>query len=558
MKTQILQGANLKNPITTIIIALDTTPNTLLIDEIQKLHPLFLEEYQVIGNTIEIQSKLPHFWKESSIALNNYSKGEWSYDLAKSFIFGTLIKKQIPTMSTIPILRAAHELGYETTQYFMEEGFTPEGVLTKFNRYYAIGIGQEAETTISIGSSQDSNIAKMVQQDKWLTNIMLDRLKLPIAKWELVPSIEDLKELHERYSKPYVIKPVGLTGGHGVTTNISTIEQANNAYATAMKAIDSKDRKEWQRKIMIQEQVAGDDYRILIIGGVMQIATKRIPAFVVGDGQSTIEQLINEINKDPRRNTSVPTHILKPIIIDDQLTTFLAEQNLTTTSVPTKDQKIYVRKVASMSQGGITEDFTDQVSPQIKYVVESLAQSLHAFVLGVDVICTDISQPLTGKNGSIIECNTMPESYLNAFPVIGKQYPHIGKMVVEGLMKGKPTTKKYVYIGTSTPKLETFIELNCNTSQDRIGRYYNGTISVNGQVINTNIEDWRAIEALKLNTSLDTIILQYQSMDEVEKIGLGFDYIDTIAIESEIENDERSQKLQGLISMGVVGKVETI
>ena len=68
-----------------------------------------------------------------------------------------------------------------------------------------------------------------------------------------------------------------------------------------------------------------------------------------------------------------------------------------------------------MSQGGTTEDYTDKVSPEVKIMVESLAQSTHAFVLGVDVIANDISKPLTKDNGGILEINTMPESYLN-FP----------------------------------------------------------------------------------------------------------------------------------------------
>lgn len=557
MKVTVLQGANLINPITTIIIGCDSTPKTDHIEDIKNLHPVFMEDYKVEGNDIQIQSKLPHLWKEAAVAINNYSTGEWTYDLTKGFLYENLIKKQILSMSTIPILRAAHELGYETTQYFIEEGFTPEGVLKKYNRYYGVGAGQEVETVISIASSQDSNLAKMIQEDKWLTNLMLDRLKLPIAKWQLVENRETLKELHESYRKPYVVKPVGLTGGHGVTTNINTLEQAYAAYDTAMASIESKERKDWQKKIMIQEQVAGEDYRILVINGRMEIATKRIPAFVVGDGVSTIESLIENINKDPRRDTTIPTHILKPIIIDDQLTTFLNEQNLDVKYVPKKDEKVYVRKVASMSQGGITEDFTDQVNPQTRSIVESLASSIHAYALGVDIICQDISKPLTSENGSIIECNTMPESYLNAFPVIGRQYPNIGHMVIKGLLDGKPKTKKMVFIGSDEKKIDTFIKLNTSTDE-KVGMYRQGSIFINGDEITSQIETWRAVEALKLNASLSAIILCYNDFDEVEKNGIGFDHADTIGVDSQLEGDSRFTSINSLISYGVVREVKTI
>ncbi|KKR06393.1 MAG: Cyanophycin synthetase [candidate division WS6 bacterium GW2011_GWF2_39_15] len=557
MNVQVLQGINLENTITTIKITTDKTPRTELVDLVKDLHPVFMEEYSIEGNTISIQSKLPHFWKETAVALNNFSSNEWSFDLAKSYILGTVIKKQILSMSTIPILHAAHELGYETTQYFIEQGFTPENAASKFNRYYGIGIGQESEVTASIASSRDSHLAMMTQSDKWLTNIMLDRLKLPIAQWELINSEGHLKELHEKYRKPYVIKPVGLTGGNGVTTNINTFDQAQAAYETATKAINSRERAEFQKKIMIQQTVQGEDYRLLVIAGRLEIVTKRIPAFVTGDGAQTIEKLIAEINKDPRRDLANPTHILKPIIIDDQLTTYLKEQGLDINYVPKKDEKIYVRKVASMSQGGITEDFTDRVSNQIRYVVESLASSLHAYALGVDVICKDISKPLTQENGSIIECNTMPESYLNAFPVIGDQYPQIGKIVVKGLVGNKPFTKKIVYIGKDIKKLHAFLKTQTDASE-KTGILSNGSIYINEEEINANLETWKALEAMKLNASLSTIAIHYESIDEVRESGLGFDRIDAILIDNKYESEDWTSKLEGYKNLGLINTIKTV
>ena len=101
---------------------------------------------------------------------------------------------------------------------------------------------------------------------------------------------------------------------------------------------------------MIQEQVYGEDYRLLVINGKPQIATKRIPAFVTGDGSKSIKELIEQENSDPRRDIKNPAHILKPIKIDEPLIKYLTQQNLTLDSIPEKGQRVYVRKVASMSQ----------------------------------------------------------------------------------------------------------------------------------------------------------------------------------------------------------------
>src|SRR5690606_20432602 len=122
-------------------------------------------------------------------------------------------------------------------------------------------------------------------------------------KWKELNSKEELKEALNNFTLPVVIKPTGLTGGAGVTTGIRTIKKALHAYDFAIEAIQTRDRPAWQTKIMIQEQVEGEDYRLLVINGVLRISTKRIPAFITGDGKKTIQELIDETNQDPRRDT---------------------------------------------------------------------------------------------------------------------------------------------------------------------------------------------------------------------------------------------------------------
>lgn len=410
MEIQVLQGINLENDITTIKITLDASPESVLalLDQINEYHPIFMRSYSVDGNTISILSKLPHVWKESAQYFNQLALGDIDYEKAHERVVTHVINSQVKSMSTIPILYAAHQKGLETTQTFVSHGvdlYPTSGKGSLINRYYTIGVGQKSAITVSAASSGDSHIAQKTQKDKWNTNNAVDRLRLPNAPWEVIKSEDDLEEILSRYEGKVVIKPVGLMGGSGVTTNITTLEHAKKAYRYAQEKINLKDRPTWQTKIMIQKQVEGEDYRLLVIDGVLRVATKRIPAFVVGDGTSSIRELIEETNKDPRRDIKNPAHTLKPIQFDEMLDEYIEEQDLTLEYVPKKDEEIHVRKVASMSQGGITEDFTDKVHPQIKYLCESLASSLHAFVYGIDILCVDISKPLTIENGSFIEMN---------------------------------------------------------------------------------------------------------------------------------------------------------
>lgn len=556
MEIIVLQGLNLENEITTIKISVDgdQIPKDFL-DRIKSFGEVFMHDYKVNGSQLAVQSKLPHLWKEIALGLNRFSTGEWDFPTLEAYVLDEVINSQVKSMSTIPILHAAMKKGYEITQTMISEGidyYAPHKG-SSWNRRYGIGAGQEIEHVASVSSTKDSYLTQKIQRDKWSTNTLVSRLSLPIAKWEVIESKEQLQNVFPNYPTPVVIKPVGLTGGSGVTTNIKTLDHALKAYDYAQEKVNSKVRSKWQKKIMIQQQVHGEDYRILVIDGKMEIATKRIPAFVIGDGQKNIKQLIEETNTDPRRDTRNPNHVLKPIEFDELLDEFLSEQNLTLETVPKPEEKVFVRKVASMSQGGITEDFTEKVHPQIKYIVESLAATIKAFVLGVDVICQDISKPLTLENGSFIEMNTMPEAYLNSFPVIGKQYPEIGEIIIDGLMKGKTPTQKVVFIGEyEKPFPELLLEMGVNLDVEKTGGLSAGAIFIEGEEIENSLETWKAVESLKLNGLLSTIVLHYRDLKEVKKVGLGFDKINLLVTQ------ESHEMLDKFAEKGLIGKIVSV
>jgi cyanophycin synthetase len=196
-----------------------------------------------------------------------------------------------------------------------------------------------------------------------------------------------------------------------------------------------------------------------------------------------------------------------------------------------------------MSRGGITEDFTDKVAPEIKTIVESIAATMHVFSLGLDIICNDISKPLTKENGAILEVNTMPESYLNFYPVIGQERTDALDYYIEQLLKDNQT-QRIVVIGQTKDDIPTLLRNKRVIDKDsNIGFYKNNKIIINNSEFNKDIETWKAIEALKVNALLDTIILQYRDIDEVKEHGLGFDRIDTLFLTKEIRNNKKAMKV---------------
>lgn len=546
---QTIQGLNLESRFTTVKISLPgeyIDEISKLVEKISSFHPIFLEEYTLSPSMLVVRSKLPFLWRESADSFAKLSTRDISYDEAYSYVVDTVIAKRIKSMSTIPILFSAHKHNIETIpvlEDIMLRDFN-DGYRGVFNRYFVIGCGNGSQITGSISSTKDAYLAQNIQRDKWSTNTVIEKLNLPMPKWQTVHSLSELESVWGDYDKPVVIKPTGLTGGHGVVVGINTLDEAKRAYKFAKEATQDKPRGEWQKKIMIQEQVEGEDYRLLVIDGELEIATKRIPAFVIGDGDHTIEELVEITNQDPRREISNPAHILKPIKIDEPLKDCIKEQGYTLSSIPSQDVVVKVRKVASMSQGGITEDFTDLVSDEIKLIVETIAKSTHAFVLGVDVMCKDISKPLTKDNGAILEINTMPESYLNFFPVIGKQRDYVADIYIKKLIK-ESSTKKYVVIGQTIDDIPTLLRRNIfNRNQDMIiGEVKNGSYYINGKEINEGLEHWKAVDAIKCNALLDTIILHFRDWKDVEEKGLGFDHIHTVYVTKDMKNNSECMKI---------------
>jgi len=380
-----------------------------------------------------------------------------------------------------------------------------------------------------------------------------------MPKWDTLSNKEYLEKIWGDFEKPLVIKPTGLTAGTGVSVGIDKLAKAKEAFDYAKEKVNGKDRSAWQKKIMIQEQIKGEDYRLLVINGKLQIATKRIPAFIIGDDKSNIQELIEKENQDPRRDISNPAHILKPITIDRPLLEYLKDQGLSLEYVPKKNEKINVRKVASMSQGGITQDFTDTVGKEITILVESIAQSVHAFVLGVDVMCLDISKPLTKDNGAILEINTMPEAYLNFYPVLGKQRGYVADIYVDDLLS-ENKCKRFVVIGQSKDNLPTLLRRKWRIKkEENVGEIILDKYYINSIEINRGLEKYRSIEAIKCNSSLDVIMLYYRDWDEVKEYGLGFDHIDTLFIVKDQSTEKDNMKIvKRYKRKGFINKIKII
>jgi cyanophycin synthetase len=275
---------------------------------------------------------------------------------------------------------------------------------------------QAAETDSS------SAIAEAIAQDKELTKKLLDAAGVPVPVGREVSDIDDAWHAMTEIAGPVVVKPKDGNQGKGVTVNISTREQLNAAYAAA-SAISEE--------VLVEKYIPGSDFRLLVVGNQLVAAARREPPLVIGDGISSVQALVDQVNSDPRRGSGHATSLTK-IRIDDIAVSCLAEQHLTLDSVPGKGARVILRNNANLSTGGTATDVTDDVHPDLAASAVTAAQMVGLDICGIDVVCDSVLQPLEEQGGGIVEANAAPGLRMHLQPSFGKGRP-VGEAIVSSI-----------------------------------------------------------------------------------------------------------------------------
>ncbi|MCS7005219.1 MAG: hypothetical protein NZM38_07825 [Cytophagales bacterium] len=230
-----------------------------------------------------------------------------------------------------------------------------------------------------------------------------------------------------RLGFPLVVKPLAGHKGEGVTTNIETLTGVKEAFQRILKH-HQEHQTEFQGAI-VEQQIYGNDHRLLAIGGKFVAALERVPPYVIGDGVHTIAELIKIENEtNPKRYPSLRSP-LSQIVIDDNMIAYLATQNLTLESVPEQGKQVFLRKVANISAGGVSINVTHKIHPKNVRLVENIASFFRVTAMGIDVLTADISKPWTDGNFGIIEINAGPGVFMHLCPAIGEPIDVPGRLI---------------------------------------------------------------------------------------------------------------------------------
>jgi len=252
-------------------------------------------------------------------------------------------------------------------------------------------------------------IATDIASDKSLTKELLSGMGVPVPKGYKIYDEDELEESIGLIKFPVAIKPLDSNHGKGISANINTLEDAKKAFHSA---------KKYSSAVIIEKSLIGNDFRALVINNKLIAVAERTPAFVKGDGKSTVKELIDIVNSDPRRGYG-HEKILTQITIDQMTERMLEHKGYTVDTILKKDEICFLKSTANISTGGTAIDRTDEVHPDNIFLFERIARIIGLDIAGIDVVAPDVSTSIINNGGGIVEINAAPGFRMHLAPSEG-------------------------------------------------------------------------------------------------------------------------------------------
>lgn len=283
-----------------------------------------------------------------------------------------------------------------------------------------LGHGIRQKKIMAAETDATSAIAESIAQDKELTRQLLQEAGISVPAGGPVDSLPAALKQAADIAGPVVVKPRHGNKGRGVSTNLVTPDQVAAAYHGARLEESS---------VVVEQFIPGQDYRLLVVGNKLVAAALRMPARVVGDGVSSVAELVRRLNSDPRRGDGHGTPLTR-VKLDDNALAVLAEQGVIPESVPNSGRELQLRRNANLSTGGTATDITDDLHPEFAARAIEAAQVIGLDVAGIDIVALDHRLPLDASNGAIVEVNAAPGLRMHLSPSSGTARD-VGQAIVD-------------------------------------------------------------------------------------------------------------------------------
>ena len=269
-------------------------------------------------------------------------------------------------------LREAERLG-PSTGSIVEEAARRGIPWIRLNKYSLcqLGYGANQKRIQATVTSETSSIGVELACDKEDTKYLLEQAEVEVPRGDIIRRESSLEEACNYVGFPLVIKPIDGNHGRGITVDIQNYDDALVAFRHAKESSRSG-------AIIVEKFITGQDYRLLVINNVLVAVALRTPAHVIGDEKLTVQELIDQVNKDPRRGYGHEKELTQ-ITINDLTKGIIKAAGYTLESVIPEGEMLILKDTANLSTGGTAEDVTDIVHPANVSMAERISKIIEFF-----------------------------------------------------------------------------------------------------------------------------------------------------------------------------------
>lgn len=377
-----------------------------------------------------------------------------------------------------------------------------------------LGHGTAQRRIWTAETDQTSAIAEEIASDKDLTKSLLSSCGVPVPQGRVVNSAQEAWEAAEELGLPVALKPHDGNHGRGVSLDLNNQHDIEAAFLLA--------QRKGGGSVIVEKFIAGNEHRLLVVGKRVVAAARGESAWVTGDGQSNIIELVDsQINTDPRRGTGedTPLNALAPengaeIILE------LERQGFTAYSVPARDEKVLIQR-----NGNVAFDVSDNIHPSVAAAATLAARVVGLDIAGVDMVLEDISRPLAEQGGAVIEVNASPGLLAHLKPADGHPRP-IGQAIIEHLFAAEKNGRIPVVgiTGTqNTTRIARLVAWLIHISGKHVGlACKDGFFLGARQVEAKDCANWEAGQRLLINCAVGAAVFE-NSSGTILSEGLAYD-----------------------------------
>ncbi|MBF0212257.1 MAG: ATP-grasp domain-containing protein [Magnetococcales bacterium] len=251
-----------------------------------------------------------------------------------------------------------------------------------------------------------SVVCHAITPNKHLTKAFLESHDIPTPQGGAFEDPNAAKDYFLSRTVPQVVKPLNAARSDGVSVRIQNEAAFDRAWNKACQ---------FGNKVIVEDFFSGDLVRVIVLAGRVITAVCRTPAYVVGDGVSTVAELIDTRNEARLLNPSTKEHPIRHTKLNQ-----FKQDGGSLLDIPPAGQSVRLTSEPLVSNGGEIVSILEQLHPSILELSEKIARVIPgAGILGLDLLVADFSAAASRHNVCVLEVNSSPVLTTSLFPVAG-------------------------------------------------------------------------------------------------------------------------------------------